>query len=124
MGAGLVTLQALQRPGVYERLENAGAALQQGLEAVLRAREIPGVVNRVGSMWTLFFGLGAVTDADEARRADRACFARFFHGMLEQGIYLPPSPFEAAFVSLAHTEDHLARTLRAFESWADAEARG
>ena len=75
-------------------------------------------------MWTLFFGVERVQDASEARRASRERFNRFFHGMLARGIYLPPSPFEAAFISLAHGETELAGTLAAFEDWAREEAKG
>ena len=76
-------------------------------------------LNRVGSMWTLFFAEAEVVDAASARRADRARYASFFHAMLEEGVYLPPSQFEAAFVSLAHGEAEIDGTIaaarRAFE---------
>jgi len=81
-------------------------------------------VNRVGSMLTLFFGVDRVRNAAEARDCDRARFVRFFHGMLKRGVYFPPSPFEAAFVSLAHTDGNLNKTLEAFEDWARGEAKG
>jgi glutamate-1-semialdehyde 2,1-aminomutase len=64
-------------------------------------------------MWTLFFGVDAVHNADDARAADTAAFARFFTGMLERGVYLPPSQFEAAFISLAHSADDIDMTIRA-----------
>ena len=64
-------------------------------------------------MWTLFFGTAAVRDAESARRCDTATFARWFRGMLERGVYLPPSQFEAAFVSLAHNEDDITTTVQA-----------
>jgi glutamate-1-semialdehyde 2,1-aminomutase len=67
----------------------------------------------VGSMWTLFFSDQPVGDAASARRADRARYARFFHAMLDRGVYLPPSQFEAAFVSLAHTEADVDATVAA-----------
>ena len=82
-----------------------------------------GTVNRIGSMLTLFFGVERVVDAATARRCDRERFARFFHGMLKQGIYLPPAPFEAAFVSLAHSAADLTQTISAFEAWAAVESR-
>jgi glutamate-1-semialdehyde 2,1-aminomutase len=122
--AGLATLQALSKPSVYKILEERGRDLQEGFEKVLRKYGIRAVVNRVGSMLTLFFGVDEVRNADEARRCDKDRFARFFHGILERGIYFPPSPFESAFVSLAHRKTDLKKTLRAFEDWARAEAKG
>jgi glutamate-1-semialdehyde 2,1-aminomutase len=113
MAAGCATLAALARPGVYPRLESTSAALGDGLEKLCREAGIAARVNRVGSMWTLFFTGDPVTDAASARRADRTRFGRFFHAMLDRGIYLPPSQFESAFVSLAHGEAEVARTLEA-----------
>ena len=72
-------------------------------------------INRVGSMITLFFCAGPVVDYATAKASDTALFGRFFHAMLERGVYLPPAQFEAAFVSLAHTEDDIDQTLRAAE---------
>ncbi len=122
--AGLVTLRELSRPGVYQELEAKGKKLQEGFETVLRKHQIQAVVNRVGSMWTLFFGVEQVRDATEARRCDGNRFARFFQGMLERGFYFPPSPFEAAFVSLAHDQSDLEKTVQAFEDWAREETKG
>ena len=75
-------------------------------------------------MLTLFFGVDRVGNAEDARRCDRDQFARFFHGMLERGIYLPPSPFEAIFISLVHSAADVAKTLRVFEDWARSEVKG
>ncbi len=122
--AGLVTLKELSRTGIYQELDERGMTLQEGLGSLLRKCHIKGVVNRVGSMLTLFFGVEAVRDAAEARRCDRVRFARFFHGMLERGVYWPPSPFEAAFVSLAHQKGDLEKTLEVFEAWAREESEG
>ncbi|HTM07213.1 MAG TPA: glutamate-1-semialdehyde 2,1-aminomutase [Verrucomicrobiae bacterium] len=124
VAAGLAMLGALARPGVYEELEGKGARLQRGLEAVLKSRGIQGVVNRQGSMVTLFFGVERVRDAEEARGADRERFGRFFHGMLERGVYWPPSQFEAAFVSLAHAAEEIDRAVAAFDEWAAQETKG
>ena len=124
VAAGLATLKELSRGRVYEQLEEMGRQLQDGFERTLKHKGIPGVVNRVGSMLTLFFGLEGVRDADEARRADRGQFARFFHGMLERGVYFPPAPFEAAFLSLAHTPGDVEKTVAAFEEWAGGEPVG
>jgi glutamate-1-semialdehyde 2,1-aminomutase len=81
----------------------------------LRRQGRRGCVNRRGSMWTLFFGVEAVRNADDARAADTGAYARFFAGMLERGVFLPPSQFEAAFISLAHSEDDIQATIRAVE---------
>ena len=115
VAAGLATLEQLDRQGVYEELETLGARLAAGLEVALGAAGARGCVNRAGSMWTLFFGVDSVRNADDARRADTARFARFFASMLDQGIYLPPSAFEAAFISLAHSADDIDLTIRAAE---------
>jgi len=124
VSAGLATLKELSRRGAYEELEERGEKLADGLSNVLAAHRIPGVVNRQGSMLTLFFGVERVRNAADARRADNERFARFFHGMLERGIYWPPSQFEAAFVSLAHDLADIDTTVQAFDSWAREEAKG
>ena len=118
--AGLATLRALEGPDVYRELEEKGRMLEDGLRGVL-ARGVPGTVNRVGSMLTLFLGPERVAAPDDARTCDRERFARFFHGMLSRGVYLPPSQFEAWFVSLAHTEEDIAATVAAFADWAEEE---
>jgi glutamate-1-semialdehyde 2,1-aminomutase len=121
--AGLETLKILARPGTYERLEAASARLGDGIAEALRNSSLPGCINRVGSLVTPFFGVEGVCDAEGARRADTALFARFFHAMLERGIYLPPSQFEAMFVSLAHSDADIDRTVAAArESLAQAAA--
>ena len=104
VAAGLATLRALGDPAVYRRLDALGAHLQGGLEAAARKAGIPATVNRVGSMLTLFFTEGPVADFASAKRSDTARYARFFHAMLARGVFLAASQFEAAFVSLAHSE--------------------
>jgi glutamate-1-semialdehyde 2,1-aminomutase len=101
----------------------ARAAGCEGLTEVIRKHKIRATINRVGSMLTLFFGVNSST-VDEARRCDRNQFARFFHGMLERGVYLPPAPFEAWFISLAHSNADLDRTIFAFDDWAASSNRG
>jgi glutamate-1-semialdehyde 2,1-aminomutase len=113
LAAGLVTLEKLAAPGTYERLEELSEALGSGLAAAARAAGVPAVVNRVGSMLTAFFTAEPVTDYASAKRSDTQRYARFFRGMLARGIYLAPSQFEAAFVSLAHTDDDIQRTVQA-----------
>jgi glutamate-1-semialdehyde 2,1-aminomutase len=107
MAAGLATLDALAGPGVWERAEHWAARAAAALEAGCARAGIPVVVNRVGTMFTPFFTAGPVTDYESARRADRAMYARFFHAMLANGVYLAPSAFEAAFTSVTHGEDEL-----------------
>ncbi len=104
LAAGLKTLEILRRPGAYGRLEELGARLQSGLAAAAAAADIPACINRVGSMLTLFFCPGPVRSYEEAKAADTARFGRFFGAMRDGGVFLPPSQFEAMFVSLAHSE--------------------
>jgi glutamate-1-semialdehyde 2,1-aminomutase len=111
--AGLETLKILEAPGTYEKLAAAGARLEAGLTAALREHGARGVVNRAGSLLTMFLGVDRVTDGEQARATDTKMFARFFHAMIERGINLPPSQFEAMFVSLAHSDADLDATIAA-----------
>jgi glutamate-1-semialdehyde 2,1-aminomutase len=113
MAAGIATLDALAEPGAYETLERLSQRLERDLAAAIAESRVPARVQRVGSMLSLFFSAEPVTDYASARRCDTAAFGRFFHGMLERGVYLPPSQFEAWFVSLAHDEKDIARTVEA-----------
>jgi glutamate-1-semialdehyde 2,1-aminomutase len=113
MAAGIATLRLLNEPGVYDRLEALSTRLVSGLSEAARAAGVPYVGNRVGSMFTGFFAPGPVTDYASAKRSDTACYARFFHALLERGVYLAPSQFEAGFVSLAHTDEDIDHTLEA-----------
>jgi len=124
VSAGLTTLKVLARPGSYAVLERKGKIIEEGFKKVLRKYRIKGTINRAGSMLTLFFGVDSVRNADDARKCDRERFARYFHGMLERGIYLPPAPLEAAFISLAHTDADLDRAIAAFDDWAAMETQG
>jgi glutamate-1-semialdehyde 2,1-aminomutase len=111
--AGIETLRILAQGGVYERLETAGAYLEAGFASALLENHAAGCVNRAGSLLTMFLGVSEVRNAAQAQAADRAEFKRFFKEMLERGIYLPPSQFEALFVSYAHSDDDLERTVSA-----------
>ena len=113
VAAGLQTLDLLARPGTYERLEQLGARLEDGLRAACAGYPKPTCLNRIGSMWTLFFGVDRVHDAAGARRSNTEAYARWFRGMLERGVYLPPSQFEAAFISLAHSDADIDQTVQA-----------
>jgi glutamate-1-semialdehyde 2,1-aminomutase len=113
MAAGIAILDLLARPGTYGTLEARSARLEQGLRHAAHAAGATVAVNRVGAMLTVFFCAGPVTDYASAKASDTKRFARFFHAMLERGIYLPPAQFEAAFVSLAHGEAEIDATLAA-----------
>ncbi|WP_242355170.1 MULTISPECIES: glutamate-1-semialdehyde 2,1-aminomutase [Anaeromyxobacter] len=120
MAAGTATLR-LMTPAAYEKLENLAAKLADGLRARAAAAKVPVQVNRVGSMLTVFFSEKPVFDAASARLSSTKRFGAFFHRMLEGGAYLPPSQFEAAFLSTAHSEGDVEHTLLAAEA-AFAEA--
>lgn len=111
MAAGCATLRELRDHPPYRRLEQLGQKLEQGLREV--AARVPHQLQRVGSMWTLFFTEEPVTDYDSAKKCDTARFGRFFWSMMDRGIYLPCSQFEAAFISAAHTEQHVDQTIAA-----------
>jgi glutamate-1-semialdehyde 2,1-aminomutase len=113
MAAGCVTLDALARPATYEKLESTSARLHGGLLEAISGSDVKATINRVGSMITLFFTPGPVTDYASAKTSDTALYARFFHAMLEQGVYFPPAQFEAAFVSLAHSASDVDATVKA-----------
>jgi glutamate-1-semialdehyde 2,1-aminomutase len=111
--AGIETLKILQNPGSYERLNDLGSLLAEGLRQSIHDAGITGCVNQAGSLLTLFFGVEQVQDYATATQSDTQMFARYFQGMVEQGIYLPPSQFEALFVSLAHSEGEIQETILA-----------
>jgi glutamate-1-semialdehyde 2,1-aminomutase len=113
MAAGLATLQELRDHPPYARLEQLGQTLADGLSQAAKAAKIPHQLARVGSMWTLFFNPEPVTDYDTARKSDTQRFARFFWAMMDRGIYLPCSQFEAAFLSVVHTEQPITQTIAA-----------
>ncbi|MEJ7708336.1 MAG: glutamate-1-semialdehyde 2,1-aminomutase [Pyrinomonadaceae bacterium] len=113
MTAGLMTLKRLRDASVYRTLERAGDRLCTGLDAAAREVGVATVTNRVGSMWTTFFTDQAVTNWTSAMRSDRQRFGRFFHAMLDEGVYLAPSQFEAGFISITHTDDVIDQTIEA-----------
>lgn len=113
VSAGLAMLQLLREPGVYQTLNLRCARLATGLRDSARRHHIPLRVQRVGSLLTAFFTPDVIRDYASVKTADTAMYARFFNGMLARGVYLAPSQFEAAFVSLAHTDALIAETLRA-----------
>lgn len=113
MAAGLATLRLLRDEQPYAELENRAAARCEGLNVAARRAGVAATINRAGSMFTMFFTGTGVTDYDSARTADAAQYARFFRRMLAQGIYLAPSQFEAAFLSTAHTDADVEKTIAA-----------
>jgi glutamate-1-semialdehyde 2,1-aminomutase len=123
VAAGLTTLKLLCRPGTYAKLAMKGKRLEDGFLNVLRRYHIKAAINRFGSMLTIFFGVAEVLSPDDARRCERAKFASYFHAMLDRGVYLPPAPFEAMFVSLVHSTTDLDDTISAFDNWASKSAR-
>jgi glutamate-1-semialdehyde 2,1-aminomutase len=113
MAAGMKTLELLRDQPPYDRLESLSSRLAHGLDRAATDARIPHVVQRVGSMLTLFFHNGPVHSYKEALASDTKLFARFFWEMLARGMYLPCSQFEAAFVSAAHTEEDIDQTVDA-----------
>ena len=107
MAAGIATLKELKANPPYKRLDELGAKLEAGLRATATESGLPFQFNRIGSMWTLFFTGTPVSDYDTAKTCDTARFGRFFWAMMDRGIYLPCSQFEAAFLSASMTEDHV-----------------
>ncbi|MDQ2907808.1 MAG: glutamate-1-semialdehyde 2,1-aminomutase [Candidatus Eremiobacteraeota bacterium] len=113
MAAGAATLRELRRPGVYERLDAAGARFTEGLSAVFDKHGVPHQANFRGAMVGFFFTAEPVCDLSSAKAADAVLYAQFFHAMLDRGVYLAPSQFEAAFLSLAHEDAAIDRTIAA-----------
>ncbi|GMV42076.1 MAG: glutamate-1-semialdehyde 2,1-aminomutase [Myxococcales bacterium] len=113
VAAGIAQLEALEGSDAYEVLDYRTRALCEGLSIAAEEAGVPARVNRVGSMFTLFFGDHDVVDWDSAARCDRERFKAFFHGMRERGVNLPPSQFEACFLSVAHTAADIDRTVEA-----------
>lgn len=124
VAAGMITLKLLSRRGTYRQLAAKGKRLEDGFRNILKKRGIRATINRAGSMLTIFFGVDKVQSPDDAKQCDRQMFASFFHSMLAQGVYLPPAPFEAMFVSLAHSNADLDKTILAFDRWAKASKHG
>jgi len=120
MTAGIETLGILKESRVYEELERKSSLLEKGMSEAASTAGVNTQLPRAGSMFTVFFSGEPVTDYETAARADTELYGRFFHGMLSQGVYLPPSQFEAAFVSAAHTDEDIQVTIdaasRAFRS--------
>ncbi|MBI4267836.1 MAG: glutamate-1-semialdehyde 2,1-aminomutase [Chloroflexi bacterium] len=115
MTAGIEMLKSLKQDGVYEQLEDRASSLEKGIIKIAEKAGIRLQVSRIASILTIFFTDRLVVDYDSAARSDAALFGRFFHRLLSAGIYWPPSQFEAAFVSLSHTDEDIKVTLGAIE---------
>jgi glutamate-1-semialdehyde 2,1-aminomutase len=128
MTAGLVTLRRLRDRKFYETLEERSAKLCEGLSRVAREAGVRTITNRVGSMWTTFFTEAPVTNWATANKSDRELYGKFFHAMLDEGVYLAPSQFEAGFVGIAHTDEIMEKTIaaarRAFKTLTQGSASG
>jgi len=111
--AGIATLHLLAKPGIYEQLEDRTKALCENIQAHADALAVPVCINQVGAMFCIFFQDGPVTNLDTVQLSDTKAFAKFFWGMLERGVYLPPSQFEAAHLSVMHTPEDIERASQA-----------
>ena len=111
VAAGVATLTELQRPGVYEQLEATATRLIDGVSGAFARAEIPSTVNRVASMFTGFFNAGPVSALAQVEQSDTAIYGRYMHALLDRGVYIAPSQFEAGFVSIAHTDADIDRTI-------------
>jgi glutamate-1-semialdehyde 2,1-aminomutase len=113
MTAGITTLDILQQPGVWQGLESAAARLAEGIDRAAQAAGAPVVSTRAGTMFTTFFSTQPVRDWPTVKNSDTQRFGKFFRAMLENGVYLAPSQFEAGFVSTAHTAQIIDQTIEA-----------
>jgi len=117
MAAGLATLRASGEPGFYERLEGLGERWRGGMQEAASAGDVPFTINQLGSMVSLFFTAGPVTDFASAAGSDTGAFKDFFWHMISRGVYLAPSQYEAGFISTAHSEEDLEKTFEVAREW-------
>jgi glutamate-1-semialdehyde 2,1-aminomutase len=115
MAAGIAALERLASNEIYDLLEARGRELEEGLAAVTKRANTPVQFNRIGSMFCGYFTDQPVHHLADAMKSDRERFAKFFHGMLERGVYLAPSQFEAGFISVAHGSPEIKQTIEAAE---------
>jgi glutamate-1-semialdehyde 2,1-aminomutase len=113
MTAGIETLKVLREPGVFDAIEQKAAKLAAGVGEAAEEAGVPIHQTRVGTMFSNFFSAEPVTDYASAKASDTERFGRYFHAMLERGIYIAPSQFEAGFISLAHSDEDIERTVGA-----------
>jgi glutamate-1-semialdehyde 2,1-aminomutase len=115
MAAGIATLRELRKPGQYEKLEQKSQRLGEGIERAVHDTGVDALCQRIGAMFCLYFSKDPITDYASAKRSDTALFSRYFWEMLARGVYLPPSQFEACFISLALEDNMLEETIQAVE---------
>jgi glutamate-1-semialdehyde 2,1-aminomutase len=115
MAGGIKTLKLLREPEIYEKLDYRTSYLTDELLKKAAKVDVPMTINRVASMFTPYFGSAPVRNYADAQKSDRRRFVTYFHGMQEEGIYLPPSPYEAWFLSTAHSPEDLDKTIAAHE---------
>jgi glutamate-1-semialdehyde 2,1-aminomutase len=113
MAAGIAALEELKATDAYTQLESLGAQLEAGMRDAAKSAAVPVQFNRCGSMFCGYFTDQPVHNVADAMRSDRARFAKYFHGMLDAGVYFAPSQFEAGFISTAHTVEDIDETVRA-----------
>ena len=116
VSAGLATLKQLRGTGIYKQLEQRSLALAKGIGEAAKRAGVSVTQTRVGSMLTTFFSPSPVVDWNTAKQSNTKQYGQFFHSMLEQGVYLAPSQFEAAFLSTAHSSQDIEKTIRAAHS--------
>ncbi len=114
MAAGLAQLKELEKQNGYRRLEEIGQRFEDGVRGILKEKGLPYRLNRVGSMWCLYFGDAEIINVDSVKQGDFEAFKQFFWGCLGKGIYLAPSPYETGFLSLAHSDADIDETLEVF----------
>jgi glutamate-1-semialdehyde 2,1-aminomutase len=124
MAAGLATLRATHESGFYERLEELGERWRSGMSEAASDGDLPFAINQVGSMVSIFFNGGPVTDFASAAVSDTAAFRDFFWHMISRGVYLAPSQYEAGFISTAHSEEDLEWTFEAASEWFAGACKG
>lgn len=124
VAAGIATLTELRKPGQYDIIERNTQILREGLQKVIHDNSIPAQIQHIGGLLCLFFTKEAVRDYASAKQSDTARFARYFWGMLARGIYLPPSQFEAWFISLALEDTMIEETIQATATVLEQEKRG
>jgi glutamate-1-semialdehyde 2,1-aminomutase len=113
MAAGIATLEELSKGNAYVKLEDSGAALESGMKEAAKAAGVPVQFNRIGSMFCSYFTGQPVHNLADAMKSNRERFAKYFQGMLRQGIYIAPSQFEAGFISTAHSAEDIEQTIKA-----------
>lgn len=116
MAAGLAQLKELNKQGAYQRLEAIGQRFEDGLRGIIEEKGLPYRLNRVGSMWCLYFGDSEILNVDSVQQGDFEAFKKFFWACLEKGVYVAPSPYETGFISLAHSDNDIDETLEVFSA--------